>query len=307
MKQILLLLLLLAGACAGPAPLEGLSLIGGPLRRPALPDETRSDLEAKLAAAQADYEAAPADVDAIVWLGRRLAYLGRYREAIEVYTRGLSLHPDNPRLLRHRGHRLITLRYLDRAVTDLTLASLLIRDLRDQPEEDGLPNPNGIPRSTRHSNIWYHLGLAHYLRGDFGRAEAAYVGGQALGEVNDDMLCAHTFWHYLTLRRLGKSAEASALLEAIQPQMEILENNAYHRLLLYFRGDLSREEVLAEAAEGSLDRTTASHGLGALDLIEGRTEEAQKQFRAILTRGSWPAFGYIAAEAEWARWGLGLP
>lgn len=40
-------------------------------------------------AAAADYQADPGDEDAIIWYGRRLAYLSRYNDAIEVYSRGL--------------------------------------------------------------------------------------------------------------------------------------------------------------------------------------------------------------------------
>ena len=35
----------------------------------------------------------PESADAAVWLGRRYAYLGRYREAIDAFTRGLAAHP----------------------------------------------------------------------------------------------------------------------------------------------------------------------------------------------------------------------
>ena len=43
----------------------------------------QTDLEKKLAEAQAAYDADSANADAIVWLGRRLAYVGRYRDAID--------------------------------------------------------------------------------------------------------------------------------------------------------------------------------------------------------------------------------
>ena len=36
----------------------------------------------------------------------------------------------------------------------------------DQIEPDGLPNKNNIPLTTLHGNIWYHLGLAYYLKND---------------------------------------------------------------------------------------------------------------------------------------------
>ncbi|MHC4711138.1 MAG: hypothetical protein ACYTA3_12145, partial [Planctomycetota bacterium] len=43
-------------------------------------------------------------------------------------------------------------------------------------------------------------------------------------------------------------------------------------------------------------------GIGAWHLMGGRIEEAYTLFQAIVDGDVWPAFGYIAAEAELARW-----
>jgi len=106
---------------------EAVSLTGDTLFRPALSPATRTRFDSALHAARAAYERAPRDLDSIIWLGRRTAYLGRYHEAIGIYTRGLEAHPDEPRLLRHRGHRYLSTRQLDRAVADLTRAAQLTR------------------------------------------------------------------------------------------------------------------------------------------------------------------------------------
>ena len=47
-------------------------------------------LEADLAKAQADYDRDPSSADAAIWLGRRLAYLGRFPDAIDVFTHGIA-------------------------------------------------------------------------------------------------------------------------------------------------------------------------------------------------------------------------
>ena len=48
-------------------------------------------------------------------MGRRLGYLGRYREAIDVYGEALERWPGDPFLLRHRGHRHLSVRAFGRS------------------------------------------------------------------------------------------------------------------------------------------------------------------------------------------------
>lgn len=281
------------------APVETTSLLGEPLRRPALADETRTRLEEQLAAARAEYDADPDDADAIIWLGRRLAYLGRYGEAVEVFSEGIRKHADDPRMYRHRGHRHITLRRLADAVPDLERAAELTRGRPDEIEPDGMPNPAGIPTSTLQSNIWYHLALARYLQHDF---EGALEGWRSAMDVaaTDDMRVATADWLYMTLRRLGRDEEAARVLEPFHAGMEILENHAYHRRLLMYRGELEPEELLAVDAQDPVQVATYGYGVANWHLYNGNAERARELFRRILEGPNWAAFGYIAAEAELA-------
>jgi hypothetical protein len=83
----------------------------------------------------------------------------------------------------------------------------------------------------------------------------------------------------------------------------VIENTAYHRLLLMYRGELAPEELLAETGgdAGSLDFATVGYGVANFHLYNGREAEARELFERILQGGQWPAFGYFAAEAEVAR------
>ncbi len=283
------------------APLEATSLLGAPLVRPPLPEEFRRQQEELLAAARAELEAAPGSVDALIWVARRTAYLGRFREAVELYGSVLAAHPDEPRLLRHRGHRHLTLRRLDLAVADLELAARLVEGESDRVEPDGLPNPAGIPTSTLHSNIWYHLGLAYYLRGELERTADAYQRCQQASR-STDMFIACTYWRYLALRRLGREAEAVKVLGPVRHELELLENHDYQRLLLLFKGDLSPDEELAAARErGGVGFATVAYGVGVWHLLAGQADEARRIFEEIVAAPDWPAFGHLAAEAELAR------
>jgi len=291
----------LAAEPLGPAP-EAVSLLGDSLFAPPLSEATRTRYERRLAEARNDFEHDPREVSNILWLGRRTAYLGRFREAIAIYSRGLELHPDEPRLLRHRGHRYLTLRIFPLAIADLERAARLVAKRGDETEPDGLPNARNIPTSTLKSNIWYHLGLAHYLTGDFTAARRAYRECLRYSK-NPDMLCATSHWLYMTLRRLGRDREAARVLEPIRPDLDVIENHAYHRLLLMYKGELPIDSLLVPGVgeSAALDDATMGYGVANWHLIHGRSAEAERLFRRIVAGPQWPAFGYIAAEAELAR------
>ena len=286
-----------------PDDVEAISLLGDTLRAPALPDSLRQAREAQLADAVANLEREPSSADPLIWVGRRAAYLGRYREAIERFTDGVNRFPQDPRFYRHRGHRYITLRRFDLAVQDFERAAQLIAGQPDQVEPDGQPNARGIPTGTLQFNIWYHLGLAYYLQGDFANALRAYHECMAVSK-NPDAVVATSHWLYMTLRRLGRSADAAAVLQPITATMGIIENAAYHRLLLMYKGELPVDSLYGLGPDGqpSLENVTAAYGVGNWQLYNEHAAEAERVFRTVVTaRSQWAAFGYIAAEAELAK------
>jgi len=294
---VLLLALPCAPAAQSPQP-EATSLFGKPLASVPPTGEAKVRLEADLARAQADYDRDRASADAAIWLGRRLGYLGRYRDAIDVYTRGIERHPNEPRLFRHRGHRYITIRKFDLAIADLRRAARLTAGKPDEVEPDGAPNKAGIPRSTLQSNIWYHLGLAYYLANDFEQALTAYREGMKVSRVNDDMMVATSDWLYMTLRRLKRDAEARQVLDPIREQMEVLENGAYHARLLMYKGLRSPESVLNLNTADDVQIATQGYGVGNWYLVSGDVKKAREVFERVLAGKAWTAFGYIAAEAD---------
>lgn len=278
---------------------EAVSLLGAPLYAVEPPLERRRTLEAELTQAYSVYERDPENAEAIIWLGRRVAYLGRYRDAIGIFSEGIRKHPGDARMYRHRGHRWITVREFDRAVQDLQTAARLLQGRPDEVEPDGQPNARNIPRSTLHGNVWYHLGLAHYLRGDFGRALYGFRNALAVAQ-NDDSRVAAADWLYMTLRRMGREQEAAAVLEPIQQQMDVLENASYHRRLLMYKGLLPPDSLLAENGDATT-LATNGYGVGNWHLYNGRVDEAEEIFWRVTSAENWAPFGYIAAEADLRR------
>lgn len=265
---------------------------------PASATATR-DMEASLQKARAQFEANPNDPDAIIWLGRRLGYLGRFREAIEVFSSGIAKFPADARFYRHRGHRRITVRQFDQAIEDFEKAAHLMRGKPDQIEPDGQPNARNIPTSTLKFNIWYHLGLGYYLKGQNEKALKAYRDCLSVSDT-PDRLVATSHWLYMTLRRLKRRDEAAKVLRPINAGMDVIENTGYYRLLLMYKREIPVEVLREETLKQ--DASAASHsvmyGLGNWYLYNDRRVEALAIFRQIVASEQWTSFGYIAAEAD---------
>jgi tetratricopeptide (TPR) repeat protein len=281
-----------------PPDVEAISLLGKPLSSPALPADVEKKREEELAQAQRDYDANPNSADAIIWLGRRTAYLGRYREAINIFTDGIRKHPDDARLYRHRGHRYITVRHFRDATKDLEFAAMLVRGKPDEVEPDGQPNARNIPTGSLQSNIFYHLGLAYYLSGDFDRALTAYRKCLDLAK-NPDRLVSTSHWMYMTLRRLGRVKEAEKVLEPISIDLDVIENISYHKLLLMYGGEIAPEE-LVKADPSTTEGATILYGIGNWYFYNGQPDRAYVLWQKVLDGQQWSAFGYIAAEADMA-------
>ena len=298
---LLTTLLVAAGAGAEDAPVAR-TVTGEPLHPAPLAASARARLEENLARARAAHEDDPDEANTI-WLGRRLAYLQRYPEALAVYDAGLERFPDSYRLLRHKGHRHISRREFDLAVDALSRAWALMPKDVTETEPDGIPNALGVPLSNTQFNVLYHLALAYYLQGDY--AAAAGVWQECLDySPNPDLLVATTDWLWMSLMRLGREAEAERVLAAITPDLEVIENDAYLRRLRMYRGELEPQALLetdADARDRALALATQGYGVANWYWVNGEPERAAAMWEEIRETGSWAAFGYIAAEVDRAR------
>lgn len=117
----------------------------------------------------------------------------------------------------------------------------------------------------------------------------------------DANIVAVTDWKYMTLRRLGRHDEAAKLPEPIRADMEIIENRAYHRRLLMYKGVLKPEDLLATEGASDLDPATSGYGVGHWHLCNGDRGKAKEIFARVVAGPYWPAFGFIAAEVELER------
>ncbi len=249
-----------------------------------------------LATAKANYDADPMDAQNIIWYGRRTAYTGDYRRAIEIFSEGIEKHPDDSRLYRHRGHRYITIRQFDKAIADYEIAAKLIEGQEDSIEEDGAPGPSGIPVSSKHSNIWYHLGLSYYLVHDWENALRAYQTGHDL-KVNDDNIVSTAHWLYMILNRMGRPEDAKKAIEGVTADMNVLENFSYHNLVLFYKGEIPAEEML-NVDPNDPSGAAVAYGVANWYLYNDQPEKAYDLMQQFVETDSWASFGFIAAEVE---------
>jgi tetratricopeptide (TPR) repeat protein len=253
--------------------------------------------------AKQEYTKDPNDPDALIWYGRRAAYLGNYEEAIDIYSTGIERHPQDARMYRHRGHRYISTRQYDKAIADFEKAVTLIEGREDQVEPDGLPNSRNIPLTTLHGNIWYHLGLAYYLQNDMDNALRAF-SNRAVTERYDDNIVSGGHWLYMILSRQGKTKEANEAISEVTKDMDIIENGSYHQMCLFYKGLIPESDLKIDDPKSS-SANVLSYGLGNWYLYEKQdTARAKTYYQELLENGNEYSFAYLAAESDWERlWG----
>ena len=269
------------------------SLSGEPL----FAGEPSKDLLEKYRQHEAAYLSNPEDVEKLIWYARFTAYQGKYEDAIQIFSKGIDQFPRDPRLYRHRGHRYISIRKFDQAINDLEYASQLIQGTENEIEPDGMPNAQNIPVSTLHGNIYYHLGLAYYLKHDFVKAREAYEKCLATSSNPDNVVSA-THWLYMINRRMGQKEEAFKYLDPIESDMAVIENMNYHQICLFYKGLISMEDLGNNTTKGGAGADAILYAIGNWHVYEGEKNEAKQVFDEILKGDSWSSFGYIAAEKD---------
>ncbi len=295
-RQILLILTTLVLSCAayGQNNCVETAQVVMPVNSP----DAIIAMTANLVAAENEHKEQKS-ADSLIWVGRRTAYLGDYKKAIEIFSDGVKKYPQDARFLRHRGHRLLSIRCFDDAIKDFESAAKIIKNKADEIEPDGIPNARNTPTSTLQSNIWYHLGLAYYVKGDFEKALNAYRECLKVSK-NPDMLVATTNWLFVTLKRLGKDKEAAKVLVPIKKDLDIIENDGYYQMIRMYKGEIKPSELAGQDGDG-LTNATIMYGVGNWELINGRKENARGYLQRVLKSNQWSSFGYVAAEAELKR------
>ena len=230
-----------------------------------------------IARAERALAAEPGSVQRFIQLGVAQAGARQMREAVQTFTRALAIAPNDPVLYRWRGHRNLSIRQFDAAMADLT---------------------RGYGLDSTNYGILYHLGVLRFVRGDFNAAAEAFARAQPRAPDGGELAGA-TDWLWMSLQRAGRASEAAAML-ARRPD-SLKATNAYVRRLQLYRGELGPDAVITPADTGDVDVATLAFGLGNWYLVRGDTTRARREFQRSIASGGWPAFGFIASEAELGR------
>jgi tetratricopeptide (TPR) repeat protein len=233
-----------------------------------------------LASADRAIALAPGDQYAHLLRCRSLAGLRRHEEAVQACSESLRLKPNSAEALRDRGHYYLNLGRIELGLADLERAASMTKDDR---------------------GVYYHLGLAHYLRGDFAAAATAYQG--CLRHSTDEGARTECrAWLYPSLLRAGREAEARGLLRDITSASLPGHPGNYQDRLLLFSGARTEAQVAATmSAEGALSETTVGYTLGLWHLLQGRSQQARAYFQRVLDTGYTTSWGYRAAASEMQR------
>ncbi len=274
---------------------EAISLLGDTLRS-AQPSEALIERYNKKKEA---YDTNPLDIENIIWYGRFSAYMGNYNKAIDIYSLGIEKYPNEARFYRHRGHRYISIREFHKAIKDLTRAASLIEGKENQVEEDGMPNEQNIPVSTLHGNIYYHLGLAYYATQQIEPALKTYKSCLQTSNNPDNVVSA-THWIYMIHNRLGRPTAAKNYLRNINSKMNVIENTAYHRACLFYKGELDAKAIYPTTENDTPSNAALAYAYANWLYYNNRKTEATEILRNIVSRSDWASFGYIVAESDLA-------
>lgn len=210
----------------------------------------------------------PDSVEKFCALGKALSRQLRYREAIDAYTEGLKLEPENLSLLRLRAGLYLTTLQSDPAIADFEKCLTLGAEKLD---------------------CLYRIGLAQYYAGRHEQAMEAFEGCMPL--CDDEMGIAVLYWHTLSAVRTEK---APTLLKYYRPDMAVGHHTAYEKAMRVWSGTtpLAAALEMLEREEDDLEYGITLYGL----LWHPDCAERERLSQSLPRRdGFWPSFAYLAA------------
>lgn len=213
-------------------------------------------------------KALPDSIEKFLALGKAFSRQLRYREAIDAYTEGLKLEPENLPLLRLRAGRYLTTLQSNPAIADFEKCLSL---------------------GAKRLDCFYRIGLAQYYAGRYKQAMGTFEN--CLPLCDEEMGIAVIYWHTLSAVRAEK---APTLLKHYRQDMAVGHHTAYEKAIQVWNGTTSLPTMLQilENEKDDLEYGITLYGL----LWHPDCIEKEHFSQNLLCRdGFWPSFAYLAA------------
>lgn len=275
-------------------PQEAVSFSGNPLFRF---DIDAARLEESASKASVLENQGTLSEDDYYALGSHYVDQGRFQDAIALYTKGLEEYPESVKLRRHRGHRYINVRELDRAIIDLEEAAEL---MGENPPEVMQVSVNGVVNGTYEHWVWYHIGLYHYLNGNYDQAAKAYEKCVETA-TSGSLRVGATDWLYNSLVKGGQLEAAAAVIAEISPDIDANKEAPYFKRVMLYKGLNNPEELIDIEKPGpqwSGGDITTGYGVANWYKMQGDTQTAQKIYDNILQTPYWSSWAYVVTDKE---------
>ena len=203
---------------------------------------------------------------------RTLARLTRHAEAVAACGNAIRLDPQNWEAVRDRGHYLVNLNQLDAALADMEKAASM---------------------KQGDYQIDYHLGLAHFIRGDYAKAVPVWQACVKDAPEPGNRVACYA-WLYPSLRKAGRDAEAAEALDAALA-LGAKPDVAYMNRLMLFKGTLTEAEAAKQMEANALQQATVGFSIGLWHELNGRAEKAREYYERATASDASTAFGHVAA------------
>ena len=203
---------------------------------------------------------------------RTLARLTRHEDAVAACGEAVRLDPQNWEAIRDRGHYLINLNRVEAGLADMEKAAAM---------------------KQGDYQIDYHLGLAHFIRGDYAKAVPVWQACVKDAPEPANKVACYA-WLYPSLHKAGRGEDAArALDEALA--IEVKPDTAYLNRLMLFKGTLSEEEAVKQMEANPLQQATVGFSIGLWHELNGRADKAREYYQKATASEARTAFGHVAA------------
>jgi hypothetical protein len=116
-----------------------------------------------------------------------------------------------------------------------------------------------------------------------------------------DNVVSASHWIYMINRRLNRSVAAENYVKHIKNNLDVIENEAYYKACLFYKGDLELTDIQAEGSDGTPSDTALKYAIANWFYYSGYAEKAKVVYEEIVAQDDWASFGYIAAENDLAK------